>query len=155
MSGEITLKALEGRAALEIVDALMELSAELAEAPHWSREVWNSTLEAGRGVLVAEVKAGLAGFVLYSVVAGEAEIESIAVRESLQRQGVGGKLILEALNRLRAGNVACVRLELRASNQKALRFYQAHGFQEVGRRAAYYADPVEDAVLMNLKLVEK
>jgi ribosomal-protein-alanine N-acetyltransferase len=43
-------------------------------------------------------------------------------------------------------------LEARASNQPALRLYRALGFVETGRRPRYYADPIEDAVLLRLQL---
>jgi ribosomal protein S18 acetylase RimI-like enzyme len=33
-----------------------------------------------------------------------------------------------------------------------LKLYRRQGFRETGRRVGYYADPVEDAVLMSLEL---
>jgi ribosomal-protein-alanine N-acetyltransferase len=45
-----------------------------------------------------------------------------------------------------------VLLEVRASNSAALAFYRALGFAIAGRRPLYYADPIEDAVLMELRL---
>jgi ribosomal-protein-alanine N-acetyltransferase len=137
----------------KMIDSLIELSASLPEAPQWSRAIWGASLQSGRRLVIAESEGELAGFVLYSVVAGESEIESIAVRDRWQRQGVGGKLILKALDELRAEGIELLRLEVRASNRRALNFYKAHGFIEVGLRPAYYAEPVEDAVLMRLHLV--
>jgi [ribosomal protein S18]-alanine N-acetyltransferase len=49
----------------------------------------------------------------------------------------------------------CVRevmLEVREGNHSAQGFYRFLGFREEGRRPGYYADPVEDAVLMRLSL---
>jgi ribosomal-protein-alanine N-acetyltransferase len=43
-------------------------------------------------------------------------------------------------------------LEVRPSNHAALAFYRAQGFAVTGRRPRYYADPVEDAVLLALNL---
>jgi ribosomal-protein-alanine N-acetyltransferase len=43
-------------------------------------------------------------------------------------------------------------LEVRASNGAALRLYERLGFSQTGRRRGYYADPVEDAVLLSLQL---
>ena len=39
-------------------------------------------------------------------------------------------------------------LEVRESNEAASQFYLKNGFEEYGRRAKYYKDPIEDAVLM-------
>ena len=43
-------------------------------------------------------------------------------------------------------------LEVRASNAAALRFYERHNFQTVGRRSPYYTAPIEDALLLSAKL---
>jgi ribosomal-protein-alanine N-acetyltransferase len=53
---------------------------------------------------------------------------------------------------LSAAGVSEVILEVRASNAAAVGFYRALGFAENGRRARYYADPEEDALLMRLGL---
>jgi ribosomal protein S18 acetylase RimI-like enzyme len=45
-----------------------------------------------------------------------------------------------------------IRLEVRESNAPALRLYEACGFVVAGRRAGYYADPAEAAVLMRRQI---
>jgi ribosomal-protein-alanine acetyltransferase len=148
----MNVRAVEGEAAARMVDTLMEISAELAEAPHWTREIWLEALKSGRELLIYEAEYDVAGVVLSAVVADEAEIESIAVSPNFQRQGVGRSLLTAALDGMRAKGVEKVHLELRESNQRALRFYRKHGFEEAGRRAGYYAEAAEDAILMSLKL---
>ena len=39
-------------------------------------------------------------------------------------------------------------MEVRESNEAAYQFYLKNGFEEYGRRAKYYKDPIEDAILM-------
>lgn len=146
------MRRVEGDVAVGLVDTLMEISAELAEAPHWTREVWVEALKGGRELVISEAEYDVAGFVLSAVVAGEAEIESIAVSPNFQKQGVGKRLLTAALDGMRAKGVVRVHLELRETNLRALRFYRRHGFAEVGRRAGYYAEPAEDAILLSLKL---
>jgi ribosomal-protein-alanine acetyltransferase len=92
------------------------------------------------------------GFVVAAIVAGEAELETIAVGEAEQRRGVGGRLLESLVEELRDQQVRNVNLEVRASNRRAIGFYGTHGFKESGRRKRYYADPEEDAVLMRLAL---
>jgi ribosomal protein S18 acetylase RimI-like enzyme len=41
---------------------------------------------------------------------------------------------------------------VRASNLSALRFYERHKFEVVGRRLRYYTAPVEDALLLTATL---
>jgi [ribosomal protein S18]-alanine N-acetyltransferase len=43
-------------------------------------------------------------------------------------------------------------LEVRASNAPALALYRGLGFSELDRRARYYTDTGEDAVVMQLEL---
>ena len=43
-------------------------------------------------------------------------------------------------------------LEVRESNQSAIAFYAKHGFNKMGRRASYYHDPEEAAIVMEIKL---
>jgi ribosomal-protein-alanine N-acetyltransferase len=45
-------------------------------------------------------------------------------------------------------HLAFLTLEVRASNQSAIGLYLKHGFEEVGRRKNFYADPQEDAIIM-------
>jgi ribosomal-protein-alanine acetyltransferase len=92
------------------------------------------------------------GFAVASVVAPEAELETIAVAPQFQRRGLGALLLRALAAELRKEYVREVLLEVRASNRTALGFYRAQGFEETGRRVRYYADPEEDAVLMRLKL---
>ena len=43
-------------------------------------------------------------------------------------------------------------LEVRQSNTAARNLYEKKGFQAVGKRAKYYTQPVEDAVLYDMEL---
>jgi ribosomal-protein-alanine N-acetyltransferase len=56
------------------------------------------------------------------------------------------------LEELKLAGVSEVELEVRVSNGWALRVYGGAGFVEVGRRRGYYADPLEDAVLMRREI---
>jgi len=56
------------------------------------------------------------------------------------------------VDELRKALVTEVLLEVRSSNSPALAFYIAQGFAITGRRPRYYADPIEDAVLLELRL---
>jgi [ribosomal protein S18]-alanine N-acetyltransferase len=43
-------------------------------------------------------------------------------------------------------------LEVRESNEAAQRVYRERGFVVVGRRKSYYSAPVEDALVMRLRV---
>jgi ribosomal-protein-alanine N-acetyltransferase len=92
------------------------------------------------------------GFAVASLLPPEAELETIAVAKEGQRHGIASLLLRALIQELEAERVSRLALEVRASNQAALRFYQARGFKQTGRRPRYYADPEEDAVLLELTL---
>ena len=72
-------------------------------------------------------------------------------RRRSQRRGLGQQALRARWSMSYAERRAYeILLEVRASNQAALGFYRSLGFSETGRRPGYYADPVEDAVLMRL-----
>jgi [ribosomal protein S18]-alanine N-acetyltransferase len=145
------------------VDAVMEIAAKTDHAPKWGRQAYVAAVNAGnqprRVALVAEGKEGrLAGFVVASLVPGpggspaEAELESIVTALAHQRRGVARELFAVLKTELRRQGAREVILEVRDGNHSAEAFYRFLGFREEGRRAGYYADPVEDAVLMRLRL---
>jgi ribosomal-protein-alanine N-acetyltransferase len=92
------------------------------------------------------------GFLVASMIPPQAELESIAVDPAFQRRGVARELFAALVEEIRSAQGTEVILEARASNFPALALYSALGFAEIGRRPRYYADPIEDAVLMRLRL---
>jgi [ribosomal protein S18]-alanine N-acetyltransferase len=93
------------------------------------------------------------GFAVAILVPPQAELETIVVAPSIRRQGVARELFSVLAGELKSKGADEVTLEVRASNWPALALYGALGFVESGRRPRYYADPVEDAVLMRIDLV--
>jgi ribosomal protein S18 acetylase RimI-like enzyme len=78
--------------------------------------------------------------------AGEAELLRIAVAPEARGQGLG-HVLLEACQRDLAGEgLAHLFLEVRPSNDHAIRLYEACGWEICGRRHRYYTDG-EDALL--------
>lgn len=135
--------------------AAESLAAGLETAPHWPRSAWAAVLGSGRLALAAEVDGELAGMGIFSVLAPEAELELIAVGERWQRRGLACLIFEQAAVLLRAGGVTEVVLEVRESNGAARGLYARLGFEERARRRGYYADPVEDALILGLELGDR
>jgi len=139
-------------------DQVMEIARSLKEAPHWMRAAYQEAIAPVRGprriaLVAADGETGaLAGFLVAGLLPPQAELETIAVVAEGQRRGVGRRLFAAMVAELRREQVTEVILEVRARNQAALEFYRGLGFAETGRRPRYYVDPVEDAVLMGLRL---
>ncbi len=91
----------------------------------------------------------IVGFVGFWIMADEAHITSIAVRETYRGQGVGELLLISAIDMAAELQTRIVTLEVRVSNAIAQSLYVKYGFTQVGVRRGYYTDNREDAVLMS------
>src|SRR5206468_1496081 len=98
----------------------------------------------------AELITGVIGVWL---LADEAHIVTIAVRESHRRQGIAELLLIRAIELARASEQQLVTLECRVANAPALALYEKYGFEKVGLRPRYYSDNHEDAYVLSLSSV--
>jgi len=88
---------------------------------------------------------GLAGF---WIMAGEAHIVNIAVRELYRSQGIGELLLIFLINLAIEKEANLITLEVRDSNNAAQNLYLKYGFTIKGIRRSYYLDNRENAVIM-------
>ncbi len=91
----------------------------------------------------------IVGFAGFWVIADDAHISDIAVREAYRRQGMGELLLISVINLATELNARIITLEVRASNTAAQSLYTKYGFTQVGIRRGYYIDNREDAILMS------
>ena len=89
------------------------------------------------------------GFTGFWIMADEAHITNIAVRELQRRQGIGELLLISTIDLATELNARIITLEVRASNTAAQNLYGKYGFTQTGLRRGYYIDNREDAVLMS------
>ena len=140
------------------MSAILGIELASAEAPHWSEPVWESVLSKGvggpvaRACFVAEIDGHVHGFAVVSVAGTEAELESVAVEPTVRRMGVGRALCSEVMVWARSRGAKRMGLEVRASSEGAAALYASLGFSEEGRRRGYYKEPIDDAVLMSMRL---
>ncbi|MFC1897723.1 ribosomal protein S18-alanine N-acetyltransferase [Chloroflexota bacterium] len=94
-------------------------------------------------------KQYITGFSGFWIMAGEAHITSIAVRELRRRQGIGELLLISVIDLANRLNANIVTLEVRVSNAIAQGLYYKYGFTQAGLRRKYYIEDGEDAVIMS------
>ncbi len=138
-------------AVLDDVPAILAIEQQAPAAAHWTREQYNQLVSSGV-VLVAEEAGQFCGFVCAHAVAGEWELENVVVAAGFLRRGIANELMRILIQRAKTEAAAALLLEVRESNLAARGLYEKQGFREVGRRPAYYKDPVEDAILYTLPL---
>lgn len=95
------------------------------------------------------------GFLLGRVVAGEAELLTIAVEPDARRQGIGRRLVTQFISGALARGAEAIFLEVAESNRAARALYETCGFCQCGHRKAYYHDSLgqsEDALILAWKI---
>jgi ribosomal-protein-alanine N-acetyltransferase len=96
----------------------------------------------------------IVGMVVSWVILDELHIATLAVHPDYRRQGIGRRILTEALQDGVQAGTRYALLEVRAGNEAAQNLYREFGFKTVGLRSKYYKDNGEDAVLMNLDDLE-
>jgi [ribosomal protein S18]-alanine N-acetyltransferase len=122
------------------VPALVALAAECGLEVDFPAELARTYAR----LLVVRHEDVVCGFVLAWRAADELHLTDLGVTAQYRRRGVARALVLELLR----DDARVVFLEVRASNAAALALYGSLGFTELDRRARYYSDNGEDAVVM-------
>ncbi|MBK3756335.1 ribosomal protein S18-alanine N-acetyltransferase [Stutzerimonas frequens] len=132
------------------------LKIEYAAFSHpWTRGIFNDALTAYECWVMFEGEQQV-GHGVINVILDEAHLLNITVKPQSQGRGLGLRLLEHLMQRARErGGRECF-LEVRTSNAPAYRLYERYGFNEVGRRRAYYpsADGREDALVMACTLLD-
>ena len=130
------------------LDEIVAIEQECFSMP-WSKESFTKELlNPMARYICAEIDGSIAGYVGVWKILDEGHITNVAVREKYRRLGIGSKLIVGILNTCAQLDIANVTLEVRESNEGAIRLYEKHGFQSAGKRPGYYRKPVEAAIIM-------
>jgi len=94
------------------------------------------------------------GFVMAWAAAGDAEVLTVAVVPEARRKGVGASLVTAAGVAALVRGAASMHLEVAEDNEAARALYRKLGYEEAGRRRAYYAGEggSVDAIVMRRAL---
>lgn len=142
----------------EHIRAVIALEKECGLSPR-SEESYLKLLQNSYSILLVALNEASADSVIAAfsgwVVAGEFNIDNIAVKESYRQKGIASALLAKAIDEARKQGAITAFLEVRASNDGACSLYEKAGFSVVGRRTGYYHNPSEDALMMSLDLLSR
>jgi [ribosomal protein S18]-alanine N-acetyltransferase len=114
----------------------------------WSLAMFVLELSKPSGICLAALVDGrLVAYLVCSRYDAVWHLMNVAVDDGLRRQGIASSLI-ERLFELADRPSEQYTLEVRTSNEAAIRLYEGFGFRAAGRRRAYYHDNREDALIM-------
>ena len=136
-------------------DLLAVYRIEKASFPQpWPFDAFESFL-GDPGFLVATVDGAVVGYVVADTVpnAGRTlgHVKDIAVHPDYRGRGIGAQLLGSALTAMREKRASRVKLEVRESNDSAIRLYRRFGFQ-FRRTLPRYYDDGESAYVMVCEL---
>lgn len=115
----------------------------------WSERAIASELDNPLSVWIVACDGDtVAGYVGSQTVMDETDMMNLAVDPAYRRQGIGEGLVAHLINHLMMRGSRCLTLEVRASNDPAIRLYSKLGFRQIGCRPRYYANPREDAYIL-------
>jgi len=119
---------------------------------------WSGTLfmnEIYKPLSVAKVmRSGenIVGYICADQVLDEGHILNVTVHPEHRRRGMAAHMVAHVIGLLAGRACKTIFLEVRMSNEAALRMYEKSGFSMITVRKRYYTAPEEDAVIMNLQL---
>lgn len=135
---------------MQVKDALSvsRIEQEIFSKP-WSYQGFVDALNLGNTVfLVAEEEEKIAGYIGMYMSLDEGEITNVAVGAKMRQRGIGGMLLSEIKKEAERRSIARIVLEVRVSNDSAIRLYERNGFKNCGVRKGFYELPKEDAYIM-------
>jgi len=116
----------------------------------WSRSMFASELAKPTSICIGAVEErdGLVGYLIISRYVDAWHVMNIAVAPAYRRRGIA-RGMMERLFEVTARDARRgYTLEVRVSNDSAIRLYEALGFRARGIRRGYYTDNREDALIM-------
>lgn len=135
------------------LSAVMEIESTAYEFP-WSEGIFRDCLRVGYGCWIYAEDNEIVAYGVISTAVGECHILNLCVKPNLQGRGLGRRTLRRLLRIAAQFNADTAILEVRPSNTRAIFLYLSEGFNEVGRRKAYYPATRgrEDAIILAKKL---
>ena len=134
----------------EDLEAVVALEADAFTNP-WTRETLERELRQSDVTRVYVLRAmgkRVAAFCACWLIFDELHINTVAVDPALRRQGLAVQLMEHVLADAARHGAQHATLEVRRSNEPALRLYQRLGFTVEAVRPRYYTSPEEDALIL-------
>lgn len=131
------------------IDDVLEVEKTSFSTP-WSKDSFIKEITENKlaKYIIAEVDEKIVGYGGMWLILDEAHITNVAVSNEFRNRGIGQKIIDGLIDICRKLMINRITLEVRKSNNPAIKLYKNNGFIEIGIRPGYYADTKEDAIIM-------
>lgn len=132
----------------EDLEQVVEIEKASMPSP-WSKELFEEELKRDRArYFVGEMDGQVAGYMGYWEAPEEAHIINLAIAPRFRQKGLGFQMMEYCLSFAYNKGARLATLEVRESNEAALKLYEKMNFRTVAIRKKYYSDNQENAIVM-------
>jgi ribosomal-protein-alanine acetyltransferase len=105
-----------------------------------------------KGFIIAEKAHKIIGFIIgIKINPKTAKILMLSISKSYRKQKIGSNLLYQLLKEITKEKIKYIELEVRTDNEKAIKFYQKHGFKITEKLEKFYQNK-DDAYNMRLTI---
>jgi ribosomal-protein-alanine N-acetyltransferase len=138
------------RLKLRDLNAIEEIERSSYPTP-WSRSMFAGELAKPSSICLGAIDTEvneLVGYLIISRYVDAWHVMNVAVADAYRRRGVASGLMEQLFEATARDGRRGYTLEVRVSNEAAIRLYERLGFKARGIRRGYYTDNREDALIM-------
>lgn len=136
----------------ELVDQVADIENYSFKTP-WPKQIFLAEIERGNSFCrIAIIEDFVAGYCISNLIYDELHIFKIAVHQEHRRKGIGKYLLEDAFDFFKGRGAKNGILEVRVSNESAIKLYKKIGFKPLRIRKNYYQGTKEDALVMSIDL---
>lgn len=125
-----------------------EIECSIFSKPWSETDLKKSIADPNNIYLVVEERESIVAYCGLWGVAGEGQINNVAVIKPCRGYGIARLMLNTLLERGRQQGLEVYTLEVRVSNLSAIALYHGLGFRDSGVRKHFYEEPIEDALIM-------
>ena len=140
---------------VEILPMIKEHISEIAEIERecfslpWSEKSLEEEINNDGAIFITALENGkVIGYMGANFIMDEGYVTNIAVAEEYRQKGIGSKLLSKMIEEAQKRNLSFLSLEVRISNENAIKLYKKFEFDYIGIRKNFYEKPREDAAIM-------
>ena len=140
-------------ASIANLESILSNEQSCYEIP-WSKASIEACFSDGYGFYIMESEGLIIGHMIVQWVLDEAHLHNVCVIPKFQSQGLGTRSMSHLIESAKTKNCSVVFLEVRESNQRAIKLYSGLGFCKIGERNNYYQTKQgkENGLVMELRL---
>lgn len=141
------------RATIIDIENIWSVEEESFQTP-WSKEAFENELTTNKFAYyyVLELDSEIVGYAGMWLILDEAHVTNVAIKPNVRGLKLGELIMRHLMTTAKFYGATSMTLEVRVSNEVAKNLYYKLNFEDSGIRKNYYADTMEDALIMWVKL---